>query len=72
MSAQETDEAIQKVRAAGEKQAQHAADVRDRGAYGVCESCGGPIGAERLAAVPEATRCIACQSVWEAGTTTVD
>jgi len=33
--------------------------VRD-GGYGVCERCGGPIGAERLEARPAARTCIAC------------
>lgn len=28
--------------------------------YGRCEGCGRDIGAERLAAVPTATRCVAC------------
>ena len=27
-----------------------------------CESCGEPIAAKRLAAVPTATRCVVCQS----------
>lgn len=30
------------------------------GEYGLCESCGGPIAAERLAALPSTRRCIAC------------
>ncbi len=30
------------------------------GSYGVCERCGGPIGAERLAALPATRACIAC------------
>jgi len=30
------------------------------GSYGVCERCGRPIGAARLAARPAATTCIAC------------
>jgi RNA polymerase-binding protein DksA len=33
---------------------------RDAGGYGVCESCGRPIGAERLAARPSARTCIDC------------
>jgi DnaK suppressor protein len=65
MSAQETSEAIRHVQAAAEEQAQHAADVRDQGGYGKCEVCGGEIGEERLAAVPDATRCISCQTSWE-------
>jgi|SRR4051794_2885561 DnaK suppressor protein len=32
----------------------------DAGAYGVCEGCGRPIAAERLAARPFARHCIAC------------
>ena len=34
----------------------------DAGTYGVCEGCGGPIGTERLEAVPAARACIACAS----------
>ena len=30
------------------------------GTYGACAVCGRPIGAERLAARPDATTCIAC------------
>ena len=30
------------------------------GTYGSCEECGGPIGRQRLRAIPEARRCIAC------------
>ncbi len=30
------------------------------GDYGTCEVCGGPIGAERLAALPATRRCIDC------------
>jgi DnaK suppressor protein len=33
---------------------------RETGAYGVCEGCGRPIGAERLAARPAARTCIDC------------
>jgi RNA polymerase-binding transcription factor DksA len=32
------------------------------GGYGTCERCGGPIGAERLAARPSARTCIGCAS----------
>ncbi|SNR52169.1 transcriptional regulator, TraR/DksA family [Actinomadura mexicana] len=46
----------------------HLADIdgalgrlRD-GTYGACERCGGPVGAERLAARPAARTCIACAS----------
>ena len=30
------------------------------GTYGICDSCGKDIGDARLAAVPEATRCVEC------------
>lgn len=33
---------------------------REEGRYGTCETCGGPIGAERLAARPAARTCIGC------------
>ncbi|WP_324273404.1 TraR/DksA family transcriptional regulator [Blastococcus brunescens] len=33
---------------------------RDAGGYGTCETCGGPIAAERLAARPAARTCISC------------
>ena len=32
----------------------------DEGRYGVCERCGRPIGAERLAARPAASTCVRC------------
>lgn len=32
------------------------------GTYGRCERCGGEIGAERLAALPDTTICIACRT----------
>lgn len=67
MTGREADEAIKRIQSASELQARHAADRREHGDHGVCESCGQTIGEERLAAVPEATRCITCQAVWEAG-----
>lgn len=39
----------------------------DAGTYGACLSCGEPIAEARLAAVPEATLCIACARRAEAG-----
>ena len=33
----------------------------DAGSYGWCDDCGSPIPEERLAAVPEAVRCVPCQ-----------
>jgi RNA polymerase-binding protein DksA len=35
---------------------------RAAGGYGICETCGRPIGAERLAARPAARTCIDCAS----------
>jgi RNA polymerase-binding transcription factor DksA len=32
----------------------------DEGRYGVCDRCGQPIGAERLAARPAAVTCVRC------------
>jgi RNA polymerase-binding transcription factor DksA len=34
----------------------------ESGGYGVCESCGGPIGEARLEAMPDATLCVICKS----------
>jgi RNA polymerase-binding protein DksA len=34
----------------------------ENGTYGSCEWCGKPVGDERLAALPYAALCIACQS----------
>ncbi len=33
----------------------------DDGTYGVCDSCGNPIGKNRLMAVPHATLCLSCK-----------
>jgi len=33
----------------------------DAGSFGVCESCGQPIGKARLQAFPRATLCVACK-----------
>lgn len=32
------------------------------GTYGICRTCGGPIGEARLEAIPEATQCLSCKS----------
>lgn len=32
----------------------------DEGSYGICEACGGPMGLQRLRAIPEARYCLAC------------
>ncbi len=33
----------------------------DEGSYGVCESCGEPIGKMRMMAFPRATLCLSCK-----------
>jgi DnaK suppressor protein len=38
-----------------------ALEMLTRGTYGVCEECKSPIGAQRLAALPEVTTCRECQ-----------
>lgn len=38
----------------------------DDGSYGVCDSCGEPIGVERLRARPVTTLCIECKADQEA------
>jgi phage/conjugal plasmid C-4 type zinc finger TraR family protein len=40
----------------------HALERARAGAYGVCEDCGQAIEPERLHFLPEATRCVGCQS----------
>lgn len=41
--------------------AERALDRAADGSYGRCADCGGPIGSERLEALPEVTTCIDCQ-----------
>jgi DnaK suppressor protein len=48
------EEALSEVEAALQK--------LDKGTYGICESCGGPISPERLEAKPAARLCITCAS----------
>jgi len=46
-------------------QSQHALErIIDR-SYGICESCGSPIGKNRLQAFPRATLCMPCKSKQE-------
>jgi DnaK suppressor protein len=65
LSDQLTAAQIEQVRNRDREQASHSADRRAQGAYGLCEDCGREIGAERLAALPTATRCVLCQAAWE-------
>lgn len=46
-------------------QDQHALDRLANGTYGVCESCGQPIGKLRLEAAPRATLCVPCKTKQE-------
>ena len=45
-----------------EEQVREAIDRARAGQYGICADCGRPIGKARLAARPEATHCIECQT----------
>ncbi|HWH28902.1 MAG TPA: TraR/DksA C4-type zinc finger protein [Mycobacteriales bacterium] len=45
-----------------EREVQSALAALAAGGYGTCASCGGPIGAERLAARPSAGTCVRCAS----------
>jgi RNA polymerase-binding protein DksA len=42
-------------------QTEHALDRIADGSYGICESCGQPIGKNRLMAFPRATLCLTCK-----------
>jgi RNA polymerase-binding protein DksA len=46
-------------------QVEHALGRIDDGTYGVCESCGKPIGKYRLQAFPRATLCLVCKEAEE-------
>jgi hypothetical protein len=46
---------------------EHALEVAIKGGYGICESCGQPIPAERLEIVPETTLCVSCANKLEQG-----
>jgi RNA polymerase-binding transcription factor DksA len=32
----------------------------DEGRYGICQACGGPMGMQRIRAIPEALFCVSC------------
>jgi RNA polymerase-binding transcription factor DksA len=65
LSEQATTDTINEILERDREQADHAADVRAHGGYGVCEDCGGRIAPERLEAIPNATRCVRCQGAWD-------
>ncbi|HLZ94320.1 MAG TPA: TraR/DksA C4-type zinc finger protein [Candidatus Dormibacteraeota bacterium] len=64
-SEQATLTAISQILERDREQAEHSAQLRAEGKLGVCEDCGRPIGAERLEALPQSTRCVSCQAGWE-------
>lgn len=47
------------------EQIEHALERIDEGTYGICESCGEPIGKMRLQAFPRATLCLSCKQKQE-------
>jgi len=47
------------------EQSEHALERFDGGTYGICESCGDPIGKLRLQAAPRATLCMPCKKKQE-------
>jgi DnaK suppressor protein len=47
------------------EQSVHALERIVDGSYGICESCGSPIGKNRLLAFPRATLCMPCKSKQE-------
>ncbi len=47
------------------EQNEHALERLDNGTYGICESCGNPIGKLRLQAAPRATLCMPCKKKQE-------
>ena len=47
------------------EQSQHALERIVHASYGICESCGNPIGKNRLLAFPRATLCVPCKSKQE-------
>ena len=60
-----TSETIHHILEEDAEQAERALERRARGTYGVCEDCGEGIAPERLAVLPDATRCVRCQAGWE-------
>jgi DnaK suppressor protein len=42
-------------------QTEKALERLNKGTYGLCESCGNPIGKGRLIAFPRATLCLECK-----------
>jgi DnaK suppressor protein len=62
LSDRATNGEIERILDRDREQAAHSQERRSQGTYGLCEDCNQEIGAERLAVVPTATRCVGCQS----------
>jgi DnaK suppressor protein len=62
LSDRATGESVKRLLDENRRQAQRATSRRAQGEYGICEDCGERISAERLAVLPEATRCVRCQA----------
>jgi len=69
LTEQATATRIEEILREDREQETRSAQRRLQGSHGTCEGCGGPIGEERLAALPSATRCVSCQAAWESGRT---
>ncbi|UCH42706.1 MAG: TraR/DksA C4-type zinc finger protein [Dehalococcoidales bacterium] len=41
---------------------EHALEKYEKGTYGMCDSCGQPIAANRLEALPQASLCLSCKA----------
>ena len=65
LSDRANSQSIEQVLAQDREQAEHARELQAKGVRGVCEDCGKAIAPERLAALPDATRCVGCQAAWE-------
>jgi phage/conjugal plasmid C-4 type zinc finger TraR family protein len=62
LSDKATTESVQRLLDENRLQAERATSRRATGEYGVCEDCGQKISEERLKFLPEATRCVECQT----------
>jgi DnaK suppressor protein len=65
LSERATTGEIERILDRDREQEAHSKERMSEGAYGRCEDCNLPIGDERLAALPSATRCVKCQAASE-------
>ena len=65
LTEQATAGKIEEILKQDREQMSRSAEQLARGTHGSCEDCRGPIGKERLAVLPSATRCVVCQAAWE-------